>query len=293
MNNGSTRLLGNSPIFLRALHAARMVASTDAPVLIRGERGTGKELLAREIHAISLRRARPFETINGAGLGDRGLGERLATLAAGVGDAPATLFLDQVGELSAHAQGELLQFLERGDLRLITGSCEDLQAAVNGGGFRADLFYRLNIVPLEMPPLREREGDVVLLLKRFSTELAHRYNRRAPQYTVSARNLLKAYAWPGNVRELRNFCERMVILLAGQQVQPSNLPEEIRSGGRPGRGGNGFQLPEEGIDLLQLEGDMIRQALSLAGGNRAKASRLLRISRDTLLYRIQKHNIAV
>jgi len=133
----------------------------------------------------------------------------------------------------------------------------------------------------------------MLLIKRFSSDLARQYRRKAPNYSVTARNLLKAYSWPGNVRELRNFCERMVILFAGQTVQPENLPQEIRQGQVQGIEYTNFRLPKEGIDLQALEGDMIRQALTMAGGNRSKAARLLKVSRDTLLYRIQKHAIEV
>jgi DNA-binding NtrC family response regulator len=164
---------------------------------------------------------------------------------------------------------------------------------VTKGGFREDLFYRLYVVPLDVPPLRERPDDLVLLLKHFSREISLLYKRPAPRYSVSARNLLKAYDWPGNLRELHNLCERMVILMAGRIVQPENLPLEIRCGKSSRQTGSLFALPAGGVDLLAMEGEMIRQALGMAGGNRSKAARLLRLTRDTLLYRIQKHNIQI
>jgi len=300
MGINATKLLGNAPVFLRTLHAARMVASTDAPVMVLGERGTGKELLAREVHAASPRREQTFEVIRCAGMADALFEQRVQAYAAEQA-VKGTLFFDEVGELSLAAQSILLQFLNAvdartatsPDVRIIASSSEALQPRVDKGLFRPDLYYRMHIVPLEVPPLRQREGDVMLLIKRFSSDLARQYRRKAPNYSVTARNLLKAYSWPGNVRELRNFCERMVILFAGQTVQPENLPQEIRQGQVQGIEYTNFRLPKEGIDLQALEGDMIRQALTMAGGNRSKAARLLKVSRDTLLYRIQKHAIEV
>ncbi len=302
MNNETENLLGASPLFLRVLNTARMVAGTDTPVLITGERGTGKEMLAREIHAVSQWNRGAFHVINCTGVSgsefqlelDRVGGKREQS---GAG----TLFLDEVGELLPDAQQQLLHMLEShrltvrqtGRPRIIVSSSLDLRKLVDAGDLREDLYYRLFVVPLEVPPLRDRQEDIVILLKRFSSEFARVHNRRSPRYSVSARNLLKRYPWPGNVRELRNFCERMVILMAGQIIQPENLPQEIRQGPEQKRDRPRFLLPADGINLMELESDVIRQALGLSGGNRSKAARLLGISRDTLLYRIQKHAIEV
>ena len=302
MSESTAKLLGNSPAFVRLLHTLRLVAMTDAGVLINGERGVGKTSLAQELHASSQRRMLPFTAINCAGMPDSAFAVRFSTVDGalrGVGGSDlhhgGTLFLDEVGELSAQSQSILFHFLENSaasrQLRLISASSKDLIAQIGNGTFREDLFYRLFVVPLDLPPLRERADDLVLLLKHFSREIAQAYKRPAPRYSVGARNLLKAYSWPGNIRELRNLCERMVILLAGRMIQPENLPEEIRSGAGGDKASLRFALPAEGIDLLKLEGDMIRQALGMTGGNRSKAARLLRLTRDTLLYRIQKHNI--
>jgi DNA-binding NtrC family response regulator len=303
------KLLGSSAEFLRAVHTARMVAGTDASVLVLGERGVGKELLAREIHASSRRREKPFQVVNCSGLTEEQLDQKLSECSAAEaaeswGEAGAgeggTLFLDEVGELSPEAQARLLNFLESQEsghagclnVRVIASSSADLQVLADRGRLRSDLFYRLYVVPVDVPPLRERGGDIVLLLKQFSAELAHQHGRKAPRYSVTSRNLLKTYRWPGNVRELSNFCERMVILMAGKIVQPENLPIEIRRGTEQTQEkGRRFVLPAEGLDLIALEEDMIRQALGLTGGNRSKAARLLRITRDTLLYRIQKYAI--
>ena len=295
MAEETTKLLGNSPEFLRVLHAARMVAGTDATVLITGQRGVGKELLAREIHAASRRRGEPFSVVNCAGM----LEARFAPET--IDQKGGTLFLDEVGELSLELQARLLHLLEADDpssgalenQRLLVSTSQDLHLLVEKGEFRQDLYYRLYVVPLEMPPLKERTDDLVLLLKHFNQDLARFHKRRAPRYSVTTRNLLKSYSWPGNVRELHNFCERMVILMAGKIIQPENLPLEIRRGAGRKSDAAGLVLPAGGIDLLAMEGDMIRQALGMAGGNRSKAARLLGISRDTLLYRIQKHTIQV
>jgi DNA-binding NtrC family response regulator len=300
MNSETVKLVGNAPEFLRALHAGRMVAVTDAPVLILGERGTGKEVLAREIHQNSRRSAHRFSVLNCAGVSDDFFESAIqqgneAAGCAGELFAQArggTLFLDEVGELSAVSQGKLVRLIREyaGGVRVIASSSKDLHELVDRGEFRQDLYYSINIVPLELPSLRERVEDVVLLLKQFSGELGHQYGRKTPRYSVTTRNLLKAYHWPGNVRELRNFCERMVILMAGKTVQPEDLPMEMRR--KPGPSTvTEFLLPENGVDLQQLEVSLIKQAVEATGGNRSKAARLLNISRDTLLYRMQKYAI--
>ncbi len=294
--NTQERVLGSAPEFLRVVHAARMVAPTDAPVLMMGEPGAGKELLAREIHLASRRSGNPFVIVNCAGISDSQLADELITAAS----PGATLFLDGVGDLSLDAQAKLLHFLESmesgrsgyADLRIIASSSRSLTSLLDTGAFREDLFYRLHVVPIELPPLRERGDDVILMLKQFTADLARHHGRKAPRYSVTVRNLIKQYTWPGNVRELHNFCEQMVILMAGNIVQPENMPLEIRrKSERQVTGVAGFVLPEKGIDLLAMEGDMIRQAIGMVGGNRSKAARLLGLSRDTLLYRIQKHAI--
>ncbi|MBU0500787.1 MAG: sigma 54-interacting transcriptional regulator [Gammaproteobacteria bacterium] len=282
------RMIGQSAEFLRVVHAARMVAATDVSVLLVGERGTGRELIAREIHGLSQRRHAPFSALSCLALED------LAQLRETAG---GTLFLDDLAQLRPHLQTGLLALLERGelrgeriDVRVIASTEPELIDRVERGEFREDLYYRLNVVPLEVPPLRERAGDIPLLLKEFIKESVRQHGRRAPEFSVGARNLIKGYAWPGNIRELHNFAERMVILLPGQSIQPENMPLEMR---RPSRIPEDklFQLPENGIDLNALEADILRQALVMAGGNRSKAARLLNLSRDTFLYRLQKFAI--
>lgn len=214
------------------------------------------------------------------------------------------MFLDEVGELPAGVQAKLLRFLESGecqavgqtrpdwvDARLVAATNRDLGAEVQAGRFRADLYFRLNVVPLTLPPLRERCSDLPQLIEHFTEQLAARHRLRPPRYTRSALECLQRYPWPGNVRELRNLCERMVILLNGKNIEHANLPAEMRQHASAGESLAGFRLPETGLKLEDLEATLIRQALTHARGNRSRAARLLGLTRDTLLYRIKKHGL--
>jgi DNA-binding NtrC family response regulator len=299
----TNQLIGHSAVLTRVLNAARMVAPTDATVLLWGETGTGKATLAREIHACSTRRLRPFLALPGAALradlfeqgADTDAGAALRAAAGG------TLFFEEIADLGPTAQAALLRYLETGavgplgreplSLRVVAATTVDLAAQVGEGAFRADLFHRLNVVPLEVPALRERAEDVPVLLKHYARAFARELGRAATSFRLTALNALKAYGWPGNVRELRNLCERLAILLPGEAIGRENLPHEMRTPSRD-PGSLGFRLPAAGVDLNLLEKDVIRQALELAAGNRSRAARLLGISRDTLLYRIQKHRLA-
>ena len=296
-------LIGQSAVFTRVLNAARMVAPTDVTILLTGETGTGKATLAREIHACSTRRLRPFLVLSCSALPAdlfelaRGTDQGAALRAA----AGGTLFLDEVADLEPGAQAALLRYLETGavgpmgteplSLRVVAATAADLAALVREGAFRSDLFHRLNVVPLDIPPLRERVEDLPLLLKHYARAFARGHGRPASSFRLAALNALKAYGWPGNVRELRNLCERLAILLPGVSVGLENLPVAMRAPSRDGSA-TGFRLPAGGIDLNLLERDVIRQALELAAGNRSQAARLLGITRDTLLYRMQKYGLA-
>jgi len=311
---------GASPIFLEVINAARIVAATDVTTLLCGETGTGKELLARAIHGESPRAEMSFLSINCASLTEQLadsllFGHRKGAFtgadthnagyirAAGGG----TLFLDEVGELPKGTQAKLLRFLESGeclpigevtpirvDVRILAATNRDLSAEVVAGRFRQDLFFRLNIVPLVLPPLRERSEEIPDLLQHFVEQAAATYDLTPPGFDRATLRLLQDYPWPGNLRELRNLAERMVILLGGRTVKPENLPAEIKASAPAfdSSSAGGFSLPAEGIVMEQLEADIIRQALSRTAGNRSRAARLLGISRDTLLYRLKKHSIA-
>ncbi len=313
------RLIGETPEFQSVLRAAQIVAATDASVLLLGESGTGKELLARAIHEDSPRVRRAFVALNCAALPESLAESELFGHSKGAftgahqrqqGKIPSadggTLFLDEVGELSLAIQAKLLRFLESGEcqvlgsnqtshanVRVIAASNRDLAAEVNAGNFRADLYYRLNVVPLALPPLRERSSDVPLLLAAINQQLSLQYQLTAPSYNKAALTRLKNYPWPGNVRELRNFCERLLILCSGQTIAPSNLPAEFHRDSRQTSSDKLFSLPESGIHMDQVETDFIRQALEQTRGNQSKAAALLGISRDKLLYRIKKYALKI
>lgn len=317
MNVFDNTLLGDSPEFNSAIRSARIIAATEVTVLVLGESGTGKELLAQALHRASPRRNEAFVTINCAALPEQLVeselfGHRKGAFTGAIESQPGrirtaeggTLFLDEIGELPLAIQAKLLRFLESGecqavgenaprrvDVRVIAATNRDLHSLVRQGLFREDLYYRLNVVPLEMPPLRQRQGDITLLLNRLTNQLAAQYGLEPPQYSNKALTCLESYGWPGNIRELRNFCERMVVLLNGRIIGEENLPREItRSQISTNKGA--FTLPDNGISLDELEQEMIRQALDRTNGNRSRAARLLGLSRDTLLYRIKKYAIA-
>ena len=315
MNSLNRNLLGESPEFSALLRSAQVVAATDVTVLVLGESGTGKERLAESIHAHSNRREGTFVAINCAALPEtlaesELFGHRKGAFTGAVNHNSGriraahggTLFLDEVGELPLSIQAKLLRFLESGevqgvgetaservDVRIVAATHRDLYTLVQEGRFREDLYYRLNVVPLELPALRERTGDVRLLLKHLSRSLAAQHGLETPRFSRKTLEALEQYRWPGNVRELRNFCERMVVLFGGRTVEPGNLPREMREPAQ--ETGGLFQLPEGGIRLDELEQQMIRQALSKTRGNRSRAARLLGLTRDTLLYRLKKYAI--
>lgn len=291
-------LIGSSPAFQRMRNAARMVAATDVGVLLLGEPGSGRSSLAREIHAESPRCRGPFVTFTCTGAPEGSLAATLMGIPSGHSATPATLYLDEVGELSSTDQARLLHLISAADAfpgsapRVIAASALDLGAVVREGRFRRDLHLRLCVVPIEVPPLRDRVLDLSALSAHFLAASAARHQLTPPRLSAGSERIFRRYLWPGNLRELANVCERLVILYAGVQVLPEDLPRElIRGQGGDGEAVGGFTLPPQGIDLNQLEAQLIRQALSLAGGNKSRAARLLGLSRDTLLYRIQKHLI--
>ncbi|MBF0098476.1 MAG: sigma-54-dependent Fis family transcriptional regulator [Magnetococcales bacterium] len=321
MRNASEELLGRAPAFRDIVRAATLVAPTDATVLITGESGTGKELLARYIHATSRRARAPLVTINCAALPenlaeselfghDRGAFSGAVQQQMGrvqLADK-GTLFLDEIAEISPAIQAKLLRLLESGecqtvgqpritqvDVRIISATNNNLRDKVACHAFRRDLFFRLNVVPLALPALRQRKEDIEEFLDRFTARFATNHRVAPPHYPPCVRQQLKNHSWPGNIRELRNFCERMVILHAGKRIELEHLPMEMQPPDpalwQTRQDGKSFILPEEGIDFDQLERHLIDQAIKQANGNRSWAARMLGLSYATFLYRLKKFSI--
>ncbi|MBF0124173.1 MAG: sigma-54-dependent Fis family transcriptional regulator [Magnetococcales bacterium] len=310
---------GQSPQFLALLRSARMVAATHASVLLQGESGTGKELLAQFIHNESQRRQEPFIALNCAALPESLAESELFGHAKGAftgavnaregriaAARQGTLFLDEIGEMPLSIQAKLLRFLENGecqilgevrtvriDTRIIAATNKNLLELVQQGRFRSDLYYRLQVVPLEIPSLRQRGNDLELLTQQFMQSFAYQYNSAEPLISKTAWELLRRWRWPGNIRELRNFCERMVILHGGSELMVEHLPKEITAHPDTAEMVPFLEFPVTGISLERLERELILKALTYTGGNRSRAAQLLDLSRDTLLYRIRKHGLQV
>jgi len=301
----------------RLLEVADRVAATEATVLITGESGTGKEILARRIHVRSPRAEGPFVAVNCAAIPAELLESELfghtrgAFTGAVRGRAGrfrqasgGTLFLDEVAEIPPALQGKLLRALQERvvdavgadspvpvDVRILAATNRDLHAKIREGTFREDLYYRLNVVELSVPPLRERPEDILPLARRFVSEFAAGREIAVPPAVVEE---LSRRPWPGNVRELRNACERMVILCRGDELSADDLPPAPRSA----QAGNGDDpepafppLPPDGLSLVDLEKRVIEQVLRRKGGNITQAAAYLRIPRHVLVYRIGKYGL--
>lgn len=302
--------IGQSPAITHIQRLLPMIALSDASVLISGETGTGKELIAQTLHQLSRRHDKALLTINCAALPIADAEVDLFGRANAAGEITetgrllaaekSTVFLDEVDALPVTLQAKVLRFLEAGecqlpgshklhiiDARIIAATSADLPALVKAGQFRADLYYRLQVVPIELPPLRDRKDDIGLLASYFANQFA---KGNAPlRFDKALVQQLQKYTWPGNVRELSNVCQRLSLLMPGKLLRMEDLPADMHS---PAKTATVFRLPDDGIDLAQLELDLIEQALEKTAGNRAKAARLLGISRDTLLYRMQKYGLS-
>ena len=315
-------LVGDSPVMERLREQIDQVAPTDARVLLRGESGTGKELVARRLHRLSARRDGSFIKVNCAAIPEELIESELFGAVKGAytgADADregrcaaadgGTLLLDEIGDMSPRAQVKVLRVLQEGefepvgstksrqvDVRVITATHQNLEEAVRDGRFREDLFFRLNVIPIEVPALREREGDVEALVKHFVQAESERHDLAAPNLTGAAMSLLRAYAWPGNIRELRNVVERIVILHAGRDIGLAQLPAEIR--GEVVRGDSpGADTSSAYADLPlreakeKLERDLIAAALARHDGNVTQAARDLGLERTHLHKRMKALDI--
>jgi len=318
------RIIGISDHIREVREIVKKIASSEAStILIQGESGTGKDLVAHAIHYESVRRDRPFFAINCAAIPEnlmeselfgheRGAFTDARTQKRGMfemGDG-GTLFLDEITEMNLGMQAKLIRVLEgqsfrrvggvkniNVDIRVIVASNRDLEDAVRTSKFRQDLYFRLAIIPVHMLPLREHKEDIPTLLEHFIQHYNRKFRKDIQGLTKEANDLLTDYDWPGNTRELRNAIERVMILAESNLIAARHLPMRISEGGTmpvpmgEGQTDGGIQLPNGGVSLYQVEKELIRQALEQARGNKTAAARLLRISRDTLRYKVKKYRL--
>lgn len=309
-------LIGTSPAVREALELAHVVAPVDTTVLILGESGTGKELYARLLHDESSRSGGPFVAINCSALPENLQEAELFGFAKGSFTGAAndsrglfeaadggTLFLDEVGDLSLSAQTKILRALQEGEIkrigettvrkvnvRVLAATHRDLTAMMKTRAFRDDLYYRLSVVTVTLPPLRDRGDDTLLLARHFATRYAKQFDKPVRGLSRAAKCALAAYPWPGNVRELQNAVQRGVILSQGKEVELEDLPEAVWKRPRPRTAPpRPRELPT--LDDIPDEGERIARALELADGNRERAAAILGISRTTLWRRLRKHGV--
>jgi two-component system NtrC family response regulator len=313
---GFENMIGRSPAFLAVLDRASRAARTTSTVLIRGETGTGKELLARAIHFNSPRKSKPFVTINCGAIpkdlleselfGHR-KGSFTGAITHKIGKVETaeggTLFLDEIGELPLELQVKLLRLIQEGeiekvgapaattvDLRIVAATNRDLKAMVEDGAFREDLYYRLAVIPLELPPLRERPEDIPEFVQHFFLKNKNKHERPDLVLPPSLLPCFSNYRWPGNVRELENVIERLVVLCRGNQITLDDLPDFLRREPAPAEVLQ-FDLPPQGISLESVEKELLLRALKKFNWNQTHAARYLDISRRTLIYRMEKHGL--
>jgi DNA-binding NtrC family response regulator len=313
-------IIGRTPVMAELFDLLRTVASTSSTVLISGETGTGKELAARAIHDASSRRAHRFVAINCSAIPETLLEAELFGHVRGAFTGAVanrqgrleqanrgTLFLDEVGTMSPALQAKLLRVLQarefervgdsqtiRVDVRVIAATNSDLRRLVDEGGFREDLFYRLNVIPVRLPPLRERRADIPLLAQHFLDKLSRESIPQRARVTLAqdAQQALMAFAWPGNVRQLENVMERTFTLSPGRtQIRSADLPDEVRQTATLGRPDE-IMIPEGGLEMEQLVSDferaLIQRALEFAGGNKRYAADLLHLKRTTLIEKMKR-----
>ena len=318
---GFENIVGNSKAMQEVFGLVEKVADTDSTVLITGESGTGKELIAHAIHYASDRKDGPFIPVNCAAIPEELLESELFGHEKGafthaiktrIGRFElankGTIFLDEIGEMSPSLQVKLLRVLQERkfervggvktisvDIRVVSATNQDLEIAVKEGRFREDLFYRLNVIPIHVPPLRERRSDIPLLAKHFLKKYCSGKKRCVEGITDEALDILTRYDWPGNVRELENIMERMVILANGKMITKDDLPFQIveKTVGASGRAISGdLEFPEDGLSLSQavseLEKRLILMALERTDGVKNRAAKLLKMNRTTLIEKMKK-----
>ncbi|MGH9398632.1 MAG: sigma-54-dependent transcriptional regulator [Terriglobia bacterium] len=313
---GFGNILGHSDALLQALDTAARAARTHSTVLIRGETGTGKELLAKAIHFNSSRKDKPLITINCAAIPKELLeselfGHRKGAFTGAVADKKGkieladggTLFLDEIGEMPLELQVKVLRLIQEGeiekvgsetrnkvDVRIIAATHRDLQAMIEDGTFREDLYYRLAVIPLTLPPLRERPEDIPELVQHFFCRSKQKNGRPELVLPTALLPYFGQYRWAGNVRELENVVERVVVLARDEEVALQDLPAFLRRD-RGDMEALEIGLPPQGISLEAIEKELILKTLEKCGWNQTRAARYLDISRKTLIYRMERHGI--
>jgi two-component system response regulator AtoC len=319
----ATDIAGTSGAIEKVKTLILKIAKSDATtVLIQGESGTGKELVAKAIHRASARADKPFMAINCAALPLTLLESELMGYEKGAfTDAKVskkglfeladegTVFLDEIGDMDLSMQAKLLRLLEnkifrriggvkdiKVDVRVISATNQELSKALDEGRFRKDLYYRLQVVPVSLPPLRDRGQDILLLARHFIEYYNHDCHKSVRGISPEAEQLLLSYAWPGNVRELKNAIERAMILDIDTELLPEHLPQEVMDNRHAVTTGKpvsleGFTIPESGISMEDVEHALIKQALEISGGNQTKAAQLLKMPRDAFRRRMKRFDI--
>jgi DNA-binding NtrC family response regulator len=318
---GFTNIIGTSEPIVQLFELIRKVADTDSTVLILGESGTGKELIARALHYNSQRRQGNLVAVNCAAIPEELLESELFGHERGAFTHAVrtrigrfeqancgTIFLDEIADMSPALQVKLLRVLQdrsfervggvksiKVDIRVIAATNQELEALVKQGNFREDLYYRLNVIPIRVPPLRERMGDIPLLVKHFLQEFSKKKKKPAKRLSPQAIDLLVRYPWPGNVRELENLVERLVILTEGDEVKVDDLPQRFREVSSIGAGVESIDFPQEGLNLpqalLDLERRLILKALEQSNWVKSRAAQLLNLNRTTLIEKMKKQQI--
>jgi len=312
-------VVGSSPAMTEVMELVRKIAPAgSATVLVTGETGSGKGVLARAVHELSPRSDQPFVNVTCSALAEtlmeselfgheKGAFTDARTMKRGLVEVAngGTLFLDEIGELSPAVQSKLLRFIEEKafrrvggtrdmtvDVRVVAATNRDLEREVAEGRFREDLYYRLRVLPIEVPPLRHRASDIAPLARHFLDTFSRELGKRVDEIDPEAMELLEAHPWPGNVRELRNAIERAVLLTDGTRLTPDALPPDLRGGGASTD--TPSELPDfgsDGLDLEELEERLLREALRRAEGNQSEAGRMLGLSRHQVRNRLQKYGV--
>ena len=318
---GSAQLIAEGPAMKEVMRVVQKVAPTPTTVLIEGESGSGKEVVARALHELSPRAERPFVAVNCGAIPETLIESELFGHAKGAfTDARTakrglfeeadggTLLLDEIGELPLPVQPSLLRVLQEGevrrvgdsrtarvDVRVLAATNKDLSSLVGAGRFREDLYYRLNVVQLRLPPLRERVEEIPALATRFLERHAARLGLPPRQLSAAAEELLQRYRWPGNVRELENALERALVLSEDEEIQPDALPEAVQSAAAKSADPLPEALDPDDLSIKRaargLEAGLIKRALERTGGNRTKAAELLELSPRALLYKIREYGL--